>query len=163
MATKKKTTKKKSTAKKTTRKSKAKSVKAPVEEEAAPVELNAVKPPVDNAIQIRLSETLRTKVSELAEEEGISPEELIQEMVSEATTLRAFDQWEKRQHLRGNSPQMGNSQNHGNGHGNGNNNNRRGNRNRNRKNMNHSRYQNLMEDNSSFLEYVRNQEKKGGR
>ena len=110
-----------------------------------------------------MSETLQAKIKDLAEDEGLSIEEFLAELISEGIVVRAFDQWERRQHLRGHNSQ--NSANHNAGN---NNNIRRGNRNNNNRNnnsrkSNHARYQNLMEDSSSFLEYVRNQEKKGGR
>ena len=126
----------------------------------APIEAAIEVPQKDDALyKLKLSASLKTKIADLAEDEGLTEEEFLSELIAEGIVVRAYDQWERRQHMRGPGPQTAPSQGQqrrggGNRNNRNNNNNRRG---------NHKRYQNLMEDNSSFLEYVRNQEKKGNR
>ena len=127
----------------------------------------------ESEVRINLSSKLRKKLAEQAEDEGISLSDYLEELLAEASVIRAWELVEKKLHMRGGQNQgsqgnhnpRNNRNNQGrnktqNGHGNGNGN---GHGNANRRNMNNARYQNLMEDKASFLEYVRNQERNNNR
>ena len=113
----------------------------------------------ENILSIKVSRTLKAKLKEKAEDEGISLEDFVSELLGEGLVLRAWEIAEGKAAMTGNShPQQGNSkknyQNKG-GHkqqgnfkrGNG----KRGGSKRNN-------YNRIMDDNANFLEYVRNQE-----
>lgn len=104
----------------------------------------------DEALSLRVSKSLMSKIKEQAEEEGISCDELVVEYLSEAVTLRAWEIMEKKSQMRmsHNLPQRNNSGNR----------NQRGKGNQ-RNGMSQGRYQTIMDDKASFLEYVRNQER----
>ena len=104
----------------------------------------------DAALTLRVSKSLMSKIKEQAEEEGISCDELVVEYLSEAVTLRAWEIMEKKSQMRmsHNLPQRNNSGNR----------NQRGKGNQ-RSGMSQGRYQTIMDDKASFLEYVRNQER----
>jgi hypothetical protein len=122
-----------------------------------------------NAFYLKLSDSLARKIREQAEEEGLSPDELAAELLTEGVVVRAWEIVERRITMRqgvGNKPQ------HANGNGNNNSSNNNGNmggqrngggrrHNNRRGGMSNNRYQNIMEDRASFLEYVRNQERQG--
>ena len=113
----------------------------------------------ENILSIKVSRTLKAKLKEKAEDEGISLEDFVSELLGEGLVLRAWEIAEGKAAMTGNShPQQGNNkknyQNKG-GHkqqgnfkrGNG----KRGGSKRNN-------YNRIMDDNANFLEYVRNQE-----
>jgi hypothetical protein len=126
----------------------------------------------DSEVRINLSSKLRKKLTEQAEDEGILLSDYIEELLAEASVIRAWELVEKKLHMRSGQNQgsqgnhnprnnrnnQGRNKNHNNSNHNGN-----GNGNGNRRNMNNARYQNLMEDKASFLEYVRNQERDNNR
>jgi len=125
--------------------------------------------PVSNhqEFPVRISSTLAKKVKLQAEEEGITAAEYLSELITEGVVLRAWEIVERRSHLR---DQNSNSANQQRQHNNNNNNNRGGNNRRNDRNsggrrgsMSNNKYQNIMDDKATFLEYVRNQERQQGR
>jgi hypothetical protein len=131
-------------------------------EDAAPLETNTV----TGLLQVTLSGALFQRLKAQAEEEGIGLEEYARELLSESVTMRAFEIIEKRFQMRGGNPNQGNnmnrhnSGNHGQPNNNHNNQHRHGGRRDNRRGgMSHQRYQNIMDDKASFLEYVRSQER----
>jgi len=115
-------------------------------------------------LQIKVSTSLRKKLKEQAEEEGIDLQEYITELLAESVVLRAWEIIERKSHMRGQPPapqnQQNQNQNQNQRRGGGNNRQGKGN---NRRGMSHSRYQAIMDDKATFLEYVRNQEKKRSR
>lgn len=125
------------------------------------------KPEVEpEVLQIKLSRALIRKLKDQAADEGISLEEFVTELLAESVVLRAWEIVERKSQMKGNSG--GNSQPMGNNRGNNgnsagpNNSGRGGNRgNKGHRGMNPMRYQAIMEDKASFLEYVRSQERKG--
>ena len=137
------------------------------EEPATPSTLSNSKPESDHQIRLKVSESLYQRVKFQAEDEGISINEFLIELISEGVVLRAWEILEKKATMRGatNSHQSFNGSGNGN-HRHGNNHHRRNFNNQNnhrRGGLNNQRYQNIMEDKASFLEYVRNQEKQQGR
>ncbi|MCB9229260.1 MAG: hypothetical protein H6618_06585 [Deltaproteobacteria bacterium] len=126
--------------------------------------------------QIRLSRALHRKLLSKAQAEGVSPQDLARELLSEGLVLRAWEIIERKQAMRSpanhtnqfsqnghnrqqtkgyrnhnsqnNHNHSRNRQNHYNGHSSGPGHNRRG-------NFNH-----ILEDSANFMEYVRSQEKK---
>jgi hypothetical protein len=128
-------------------------------------------PIIEREITVRPSDSLFKKLKEQAEEEGLGLEEYCMELLAEAAVVRAWELVERKLTMRGGNAGGGNQQqqhrNNQNRHGNhGNNNNRRDNKgggHNNRRGMSHSRYQNIMDDKATFLEYVRNQERKNNR
>lgn len=115
-------------------------------------------------LQIKLSRALIRKLKDQAADEGISLEEFVCELLAEGVVLRAWEIVERKNQMKGNpggQPMGNNRGNSGNVAGQ-NNGNRGGNRgNKGHRGMNPMRYQNIMEDKASFLEYVRSQERKG--
>ena len=143
----------------------------------------------DPVLNLKLSAALHLKLRHQAQDEGISIESLIQEMLAESVVLRAWEIVERKNAMRGTGTSMGQNQPHS--HGNTNRGNYGGNQQVNG-NTKHSRphygansgqgsygnsgrhggYQSQqgrppnnawMEDKAAFLEYVRNQEKRGRR
>ena len=99
-------------------------------------------------LTIKLSQRLMEKIKRQAEEEGISIEDLVQEFLAEAVTLRAWEIVEKKGLMRMGTtavPQM--NRNSGRGQ-------RKG-----KHGMSQGRYQSIMDDKANFIEYVRNQER----
>jgi hypothetical protein len=136
-------------------------------------------PPLEASMTITLSRQLHGRLIRTAQEEGVTPAALAQELLAEGVTLRAWEIIERKSAMRGQSspqPQAGGNGNgrpFGNGNGNGSNyrhggrpggpgnsggngNNRAGNPNRRQGAPNNA----WMEDKAAFLEYVRNQEKR---
>ncbi len=111
-------------------------------------------------LQIKVSAALLRKLTMQAQDEGVSLDEFIGELLAESVVLRAWEIVERKAQMRGgntaNPQNRGNHQGGGNRHGGGGN--KGGGNNRN--NRNHQRYHTLMEDKAAFLEYVRNQERK---
>ncbi len=127
-------------------------------------------PIVEREITVRPSDSLFKKLREQAEEEGLGLEEYCMELLAEAAVVRAWELVERKLTMRGGNAGGGNQQqqqhrHNQNRHGNHGNNNRRDNKggHNNRRGMSQSRYQNIMDDKASFLEYVRNQERKNNR
>lgn len=120
-------------------------------------ELDNVNNQVDsdpNTIVVKLSQSLIKKITRQAEEEGISVNDFASELLSEGVVLRAWEILERKNQLRGSSsPSQGNhgrsQQNRGSG----------GRQKGHRGGMSHGRYQAIMDDKATFLEYVRNQER----
>lgn len=119
-----------------------------------------IKTPIDNEIKVKLSEALCRKLHQQAQEESLTVEELVRELLAESVVLRAWEIIERKNQMRGgaqNNPQTGRPQNNHN-----NNNHNRGNNHRkggHRGGMSQMRYNSIMDDKASFLEYVRNQER----
>lgn len=113
------------------------------------------------SLTIKLSGALHRKLQSQAADEGISIQDLTRELLAEAVVLRAWEIIEKKIQLRGGQPQM--NQNNNMGGRNNNNNHRQGGGHRNkgghRGGMSQMRYNSIMDDKASFLEYVRNQER----
>ncbi len=121
-----------------------------------PIESNDKQP-----LQIKVSAALIRKLTMQAQDEGVSLEEFIGELLAESVVLRAWEIVERKAQMRGgnasgNQQQAGNRNNQGQGGGRHNHKGGGGNRNT----RNHQRYHTLMEDKAAFLEYVRNQERK---
>lgn len=114
-------------------------------------------------LQIKVSAALIRKLTLQAQDEGVSLEEFIGELLAESVVLRAWEIVERKAQMRGgnaggNQVQNQNrNQNQGGGRHNHNKGNSGGG---NRNNRNHQRYHALMDDKAAFLEYVRNQERK---
>ena len=101
--------------------------------------------------KLPLSRSLARKVQQKAADEGVSPEELLCELVAEGLVLRAWEIMERKSTMRGgnNRPQTFNQKNRYQ---------QKGRRGFNRGNRN-EKGNALLEDRAAFLEYVRNQEK----
>jgi hypothetical protein len=117
-------------------------------------------------LSIQFPKSLFRKLTFMAQDEGVSIEDLAFELIAEGAVIRAWEIVEKKSTMRqgqspqGNGPAAPNRyrQNQNRGPNNGNNQNRRNNnanRGRNPQNIHK-----LIEDKASFMEYVRNQEKK---
>ncbi len=117
-------------------------------------------------LTIQFPKSLYRKLTFMAQDEGVSIEDLAFELIAEGAVIRAWEIVEKKSTMRqgqspqGNGPAAPNRyrQNQNRGPNNGNNQNRRNNnanRGRNPQNIHK-----LIEDKASFMEYVRNQEKK---
>lgn len=144
---------------------------APRQEQAQPAraEYNRQetrKPDVENdGLRLRLSQSLTKKLKEQAADEGISLEEFVGELLAESVVLRAWEIVERKNAMKGHSPQgpsshRPNSNNNSN-QGGANRGGQRGNNqgNKGHRGMSHVRYQTIMDDKATFLEYVRSQEK----
>lgn len=118
-------------------------------------------------LTINVTRKLQKKLIEQAHEEGVSLDEYISEILAESVTLRAWEILERNAGMKTN-PNRQNAQNQGNsnqqssGGNRGNRGNQRGGNKGGRRGMSHSRYQNIMDDQAAFREYVRNQERKNG-
>lgn len=153
-----------------------------VEEEAAEQEAAAKaegEPRVDELLSLKLTQALHNKLQNMARDEGVTMEQLVQELLAEGATLRAWEIIERKTAMRGSGQPQGNGRPF-NGNGYGNNGQRQhGNHhnNGNRQGGNHGHSQGgrggpnqnnrpargnnaWMEDKAAFLEYVRNQEKR---
>jgi hypothetical protein len=128
------------------------------------VQKNAKEP---DQLIVNLSHSLLRKLKEQALDEGISLEEFVTELLSEGVVLRAWEIVERKNQMKGHNPSAGSGMGGNNRHSmpNGNqsgNSNRNGNQrggNKGHRGMSHMRYQTIMEDKATFLEYVRNQER----
>jgi len=116
----------------------------------------------DEELSLKLSRSLMRKIKSQAQEEGVSVNEYLTELLSEGVVLRAWEIVEKKTQLRGGAvPGMNQGgmnrmpQQQGRGGGNQHGNHRKGGH----RGMSHGRYQAIMDDKASFLEYVRNQER----
>lgn len=117
----------------------------------------------DEELSLKLSRSLMRKIKSQAQEEGVSVNEYLTELLSEGVVLRAWEIVEKKTQLRGGAvPGMNQGgmnrmpQQQGRGGGGGQHGNHRKGGHR---GMSHGRYQAIMDDKASFLEYVRNQER----
>ena len=127
-----------------------------------------------NFIEVHLSSSLKKKLKEKAEEEGVDLNDLISELLAEGVALRAWEIIERKNAMRHQNTQYSSS-NYRNSrwqsgnrprgqHTGGSKSNNfsygyKGTQNNHRNNTS-GKYNNIMEDNANFLEYVRNQEKK---
>ncbi len=115
-------------------------------------------------LRVKLSKSLLRKLREQAQDEGIGLDEFVCELLSESVVLRAWEIVERKNQMKGGAP-MGNGRGGPNPNGqqqnrNNNNTTNQGHRgNKGHRGMNHSRYQNIMEDKGAFMEYVRGQER----
>lgn len=123
-----------------------------------------------DGLNIRLSESLVKKLKEQAADEGISLEEFISELLAESVVLRAWEIVERKNAMKGGHNQGPGMQgggrnfnNQGQSNKSNNNNQRSGNNPQGGggkgQRMNQQRYQSIMDDKATFLEYVRSQEK----
>ena len=121
---------------------------------------------------VRISQSLRRKISRQAHDEGLSTEEFVAELLAEGVVVRAWEIVERKNQMRGlpSNPQTSNrgsnnSNNSNNSNSNSNSNSNQYGRNQNnrkpnhRGGMSHTRYQSIMDDKATFLEYVRQQER----
>jgi len=130
--------------------------------------------PTPAFLTVKMTRALIRRLTDSAREEGVSPEELAAELISEGVVLRAWEIVEKKATMRGGSQQgqnfnRPNSNNNGNVAQNQNNHNHQrpfqgGNKMAQKKLQRqarqHANAMDLMADKAAFLEYVRNQEKK---
>jgi hypothetical protein len=116
----------------------------------------------ENLLKIKVSKTLKWKLKEKAEEEGVSLEDFISELLGEGLVLRAWEIAEGKAAVTGNAnPQQGNNKNKSYQNKGGHkqqNNFKRGNKRSGSSNNKRNNYNRIMDDNANFLEYVRNQE-----
>lgn len=132
-------------------------------------------PPREPVLTARLSHQLHDKLIRTARDEGVTLESLVQELLAEGVTLRAWEIIERKGAMRGIQPQGSgpqgprdnnrnfNNNQHGNRHQGGHQGHRGpgGNNGRMSNNRAPGRGNNAwMEDKAAFLEYVRNQEKR---
>ncbi len=126
------------------------------------------KPDAENdGLRLRLSQSLTKKLKEQAADEGISLEEFVGELLAESVVLRAWEIVERKNAMKGhpqqgpNSNQRPNNNSSPNNQGGGNRGGQRGTNqsNKGHRGMSHVRYQTIMDDKATFLEYVRSQEK----
>lgn len=107
-----------------------------------------------NIVSVKVSQSLGNKLRRQAEEEGISLEDFVTELLSEGVVLRAWEIVERKNQMRTATNQpMGSRSGSSNSSGNSRSGGRKGGR------MSHGRYQSIMDDKATFLEYVRNQER----
>ena len=119
-----------------------------------------------SVLRIPLSQSLFRKIKTQSEEEGISINDFVKELLAEGVVLRAWEIVEKKGQMRnpqGTAPAgSGNHRNSNNGNNKGSSGNgtqRNNGRHKGHRGMSHGRYQSIMDDKATFLEYVRNQEK----
>jgi len=113
-------------------------------------------------LHVKLSKSLIRKLREQAADEGIALDEFVTELLSESVVLRAWEIVERKNQMKGGSQPLGNNRSTGPQQQNRNNNQQQQQGQRGTKGhrgMNHSRYQNIMEDKGAFMEYVRGQER----
>jgi len=145
---------------------------APRQQEPARAEYTRPEPkkaePEHDGLRLRLSQSLTKKLKEQAADEGISLEEFVGELLAESVVLRAWEIVERKNAMKGHSQQgpgvnqrPNNNNNNSNNQGGGNRGGQRGNNqsNKGHRGMSHVRYQTIMDDKATFLEYVRSQEK----
>ncbi|MGE0174114.1 MAG: hypothetical protein AB7T49_15055 [Oligoflexales bacterium] len=105
-------------------------------------------------VSLSFSQSLYKKLVSLASEEGIELEDLVKELVTEGVVNRAWDVAERKYQIRagqgGQNPRQSGGPNNNRGGGGGH---RKGSR------MSQQRYQSIMDDKATFLEYVRSQER----
>ncbi|NRA67092.1 MAG: hypothetical protein HRU19_21565 [Pseudobacteriovorax sp.] len=112
-----------------------------------------------SSLEVAVSNSLRKKLERQAAEEGIELQDFISELLAESVVLRAWEIVERKNQMRGSGNSQSGNRNNYNGNGN-NNSGRNGNRGgKGRSGMSHGRYQSIMDDKATFLEYVRNQER----
>lgn len=114
----------------------------------------AVSDATDELLTLKLSQSLISKLKHSAQEEGVEIEALVAELLAEGITLRAWEIIERKSAMRSSNAvaqpqhQPFNNQRHGNTRHGG---------------ARPPANNNWMEDKAAFLEYVRNQEKRGRR
>ena len=106
-----------------------------------------------NKLVVELSKSLMRKIIQQSKDEGISVGDFVGELISEGVVLRAWEIVERKGQMR--NPQSVPSGNRNNI----NNSNNRNQRKNHRGGVSHGRYQAIMDDKATFLEYVRNQER----
>ena len=123
-------------------------------------------------LNLQISKTLWLTLKKKASEEGISPEDLAREFISEGLVLRAWEIMTRSKHI--SKPAQNNYKNNNNNQNRNRNGNRNQNYNQQRGNGNNRRNGNtmnprsqqdihsLLDDKAGFMEYVRNQERKKG-
>ena len=144
--------------------------------------------PRDLPLTVKISRQLHSKLARSAQDEGVSLEALVQELLAEGATLRAWEIIERKHAMRGSAntqapAPMGGNRNFNGNYGNGNSRHAGGNRaggnsgnvgnggNSSRHSPGHNNNRGpssgrvptnnaWMEDKAAFLEYVRNQEKR---
>lgn len=109
----------------------------------------------EQLFSLPLSKTLARKVQQKAADEGVTPEELLCELIAEGLVLRAWEIMERKSTMRGGRQQGSGNFNQ---KGGGRYRDQKGRRNFNKGNRT-ERGTALLEDRAAFLEYVRNQEK----
>ncbi len=107
----------------------------------------------EQVFKLPLSKSLARKVRQKAADEGVTPEELLCELVAEGLVLRAWEIMERKSTMRGGRPQSF-SQKGGNRYRE-----QKGRRGFNNRGSRAEKGTALLEDRAAFLEYVRSQEK----
>lgn len=115
----------------------------------------------ENIVSVKLSKALLRKINSQAEDEGISVEDYLTELLSEGVVLRAWEIVERKNQMRNQvHNQSGNNRNNNNNNNGGrHHHNQRKGLNHRGNGMSHGRYQSIMDDKATFLEYVRSQER----
>ncbi len=120
-----------------------------------------------SVLTLNLSATLKRKLTEKAQIEGVSVQDFAKELLAEGLVLRAWEIVEKKNAMRGvNSSNATASQPTNNyrgqkvGYRSHQNSHVKRMPDSNSKNISRQSYKNIMDDNANFLEYVRNQEKR---
>jgi hypothetical protein len=106
--------------------------------------------------KLSCSQSLYKKLVSLSKEEGIDLEDLVKELVTEGVVTRAWDVAERKHQIRAGQNQNQNPRQSGgpnSNRGSGGGGHRKGSR------MSQQRYQSIMDDKATFLEYVRSQER----
>ncbi len=130
-------------------------------------------PAIEPELKVKLTRQLHGKLAQLAKDEGVTLDALVQELLAEGATLRAFEVIESKAAIRGNAGNQNPQPQHRGGGFQGNNSSQqhRGNhghaphqrsgasRHNNNGRRNNPPNSAWMEDRATFLEYVRNQER----
>ena len=119
-------------------------------------------------LEVNVSLSLKQKLREKANEEGVTIDDFIGELLAEGLALRAWEIIERKSMMRHNPPSYSSPRQGGHRQRNQNANAHQfsyGYKNNHQNNHNNrgNRYSNIMEDNANFIDYVRKQEKKTGK
>ena len=122
-----------------------------------------------NVLTVNLTASLIRKINLKAQQEGVTVNDLVSELLAEGVVLRAWEIMERKSAMK--TGQSQNSNYNSNSNRSSNRSNQRssqGGRGRASGNSgggrrNNNKFKNIMDDNASFIEYVRSQEKKGRR
>lgn len=150
--------------------------KAPAKNANTPDDDETITEQPAKELHLTLSRSLYGKLLESAHDEGIAVEELAKEILTEGVSLRIWDILERRLRTREGEMLQANSQrqqqggnnrngnhkggNHRGNHGNHGNHGNQGNQKNNRNERRQERYNNILNDGPTFLEYVRQLDKK---
>jgi hypothetical protein len=120
----------------------------------------------NNLFSLKISKSLFKKIAQQAADEGLTIEEFASELLAEGVVVRAWEIAERKNQMRGQPTNQVNNRNSNhqfnrNGGNNNTSNNGNGGQRKphHRNGMSHTRYQSIMDDKATFLEYVRAQER----